>query len=61
MDKKVKTITVKKVLTHQDGTEEKIERQIPEVYPGEFDNDDSIVAEILMDMFFSNSSRKKNK
>ena len=53
MSNRTKTIGVRKILIDKHGEKKIIKREIPEVIPGEFDADENILAEIMMDVFFS--------
>lgn len=48
-----KSIMVKKTIIDKSGKKKVVKREIPEVIPGEFDADENILAEILLDVFFA--------
>ena len=49
----VRTIQVKRIITDKNGNKRVKRRDIPEAYPGEYREEEGILAEIFMDMFFA--------
>lgn len=50
---KGKTIMVKKTVVDKNGKRRIINREIPEVIPGEYDANEAILAEIFLDAIFA--------
>lgn len=54
IDSTGRSIGVERIYYDENGKEFRVrEREIPEMYPGEFDDFENVFAEIMMDVFFA--------